>query len=144
MLYYTERDEDFVSQDHAISLVPGLNPTVTFLNSQTKLLGKPYTNCNNEKNYSQLTCEVHNFMAKVIETCDCFPAYDDNFKRLPNFEELKPCNFFEQSTCFSKMHNDFDKAEYAHKCLPSCIHNRVEHREIAVSYYFEIMIIKIL
>ena len=72
-LYYNEADEDFSSQDHAISLVPGLNPTITFLNSATRLLGIPYTNCNNQQNYSQLTCQNHQFMQQIIENCDCYP-----------------------------------------------------------------------
>ena len=80
MLYYNEADEKFFSQDHAISLVPGLNPTITFLNSATRLLGKPYTNCNNQQNYSQLTCQTHQFMKQIMETCDCYPRYSTNWE----------------------------------------------------------------
>ena len=64
-------------KDNAISLVPGLNPTVVLSNKTTKLLGDPYSKCNNQKNYSQLTCELNQFMAKVIDFCNCFQG--DNF-----------------------------------------------------------------
>ena len=32
MLYYSEPDEEFFSHEHAISLAPGFNPTITFVN----------------------------------------------------------------------------------------------------------------
>ena len=57
-LYYMDNDEDYVSKTHAISLVPGLNPTITFSRSETKLLGKPFTSCSHEANYTQRTCQA--------------------------------------------------------------------------------------
>ena len=80
MLYYMDSDEKFISKSHKISLVPGLNPTVTFSRSETKLLGKPFTSCSHDKNYSQRTCEVHKYMNHVIKKCNCYPRLLYHFR----------------------------------------------------------------
>ena len=72
-LYYVDKDEDFVSSEHVIALVPSLNPTVTFQRDVTNLLGKPFTECSLETNYTQRTCQFHEYMAKLLEVCGCYP-----------------------------------------------------------------------
>ena len=55
-----------------------LNPTVTFSRVVTQLLGKPFTGCSNERNYTEQTCHVHEFMAEVLEKCGCYPRLVEN------------------------------------------------------------------
>ena len=67
-LYYYDRDEEFFfSRNHEMALVPSLNPSLTFTQIGTKLLGAPFTKCNSEKNYIQRTCQIHEYMAKVLD-----------------------------------------------------------------------------
>ena len=79
-LYYADYDEEFMSKSHSVELVPLLSPTITFSRTVTKLLGKPFTECRksniaveNGDNYTQRTCQVHEYMAEVIDTCGCYP-----------------------------------------------------------------------
>ena len=73
-LYYFDWDEQFFfSRNHAMALVPSLNPSLTFTQMSTKLLGKPFTKCNPETNYTQRTCQIHEYMAKVLDRCGCYP-----------------------------------------------------------------------
>ena len=63
-------------------------------------------------------------------------SYDDSFKYFKGYdiESMKPCTFFEQSTCVSNLHNDFDEAEFIHDCLPACSHSTIYHKEVGVRY----------
>ena len=72
-LYYVDKDEDFISTEHVIALVPSLNPTVTFQRDFIELLGKPFTECSVEKNYTQRTCQSHEYMTKLLDLCGCYP-----------------------------------------------------------------------
>ena len=79
-LYYADYDEKFMSKSHSVELVSSLSPTITFSRTVTKLLGKPFTECRKSKiavghghNYTQRTCQVHEYMAEVIGTCGCYP-----------------------------------------------------------------------
>ena len=72
-LYYVDKDEVFVSSEHVIALVPMLNPTVSFQRDVTELLGEPFTECSLETNYTQRTCQFHEYMANLLEVCGCYP-----------------------------------------------------------------------
>ena len=79
-LYFAEPDEKFMSKSHSVSLVPSLSPTITFALTVTELIGKPYTECRPStnliyfgQNYTQRTCQTHEFLFDVIETCGCYP-----------------------------------------------------------------------
>ena len=74
-LYYAENDEIYMTKEQSIALVPSLNPSITFSRSVTNLLGKPFTGCSTSKNYTQRTCQVHEYMAEVLENCGCYPRY---------------------------------------------------------------------
>lgn len=73
VLYYMDIDETYASNRHSVALVPGLNPSVIFSRSETRLLGKPFTDCNNTVNYTQRSCQVENYMRKLISKCNCYP-----------------------------------------------------------------------
>ena len=134
-LYYLSNQETRVTNDHAYPLVGGLNPSVMFSLVETKLLGKPFTDCNPLKNYTQRNCLTEHFMAKMTSTCDCYPAYDDEFG--DEFKANKrPCNFFEQATCVATLQNKFDETEFSDKCLPSCAHTSIHQESIHVSCFF--------
>ena len=148
MLYYMDSDEKFISKSHKISLVPGLNPTVTFSRSETKLLGKPFTSCSHDKNYSQRTCENHKYMNHVIKKCNCYPrfnnisssvsslfffSYDQDYiEFVPS--HIKPCNFFQQSTCIATLHNSFNQAKFTEGCVPPCSHREIHQEGTSVSF----------
>ena len=79
-LYFADSDEKFMSISHSVSLVPSLSPTITFSLKVTEFLGKPYTDCRRSnklvdfgQNYTQQTCQTHEFLFDVIETCGCYP-----------------------------------------------------------------------
>ena len=72
-LYYSDFDEVYFSRVHSIGLVPSLDPTLTFVQTATKLLGKPYKACNSQPNYTQRKCQIHEYMAKVLDRCGCYP-----------------------------------------------------------------------
>ena len=72
-LYYLDSDEIYLGNEHKVVLLPTLNPSVTFIQRVTKLLGEPFTNCNPKPNYTKQTCQVHAYMAKVLDKCGCYP-----------------------------------------------------------------------
>ena len=72
-LYYSDYDEEYFSRVHSIGLVPSLDPTLTFVQTLTKLLGAPYKPCNSEPDYTQRKCQVHEYMARVLDKCGCYP-----------------------------------------------------------------------
>ena len=137
-LYYLSNQETRVTNDHAYPLVGGLNPSVMFSLVETKLLGKPFTDCNPNVNYTQRSCLTDHFINKVTSTCGCYPSYD-----VKNFEltGMKACNFFEQATCVATLQNKFDETEFTDKCLPSCDHTSIHQESIHVSpfYGFELL-----
>ena len=49
------------------------------------------------------------------------------------FANAQPCNFFEQSTCISNLHETFDETEFSKNCLPKCFHTTVHQQGIYVS-----------
>ena len=64
---------------HSITLVPGLNPKIEFMRSETILLGAPYSACNHSVNYTQHRCRVENFFATVVDQCNCYPRFDQRW-----------------------------------------------------------------
>ena len=74
-LYYTSNDETTVQRQHSYPLVEGLSPSVSYTLVETKLLGKPYTDCEPKEDYTQQACQQQYFMEKVLEICDCYPEY---------------------------------------------------------------------
>ena len=74
MLYFMSSQEKFVHRDHGYPLVDGLSPSVSFSVVETKLLGSPFTKCNNAKNYTQRSCREFNLLKKINEKCGCYPA----------------------------------------------------------------------
>ena len=72
-LYFLAPDEEFVTKEHGYPLVEGLSPSVSFSLIQTKYLGKPYTECNSNVNYTHIECTTHNLMKEIIEKCECYP-----------------------------------------------------------------------
>ena len=72
-LYFADNDETFMTKSQSIDLVPGLNPTITFSRSVTKLLGEPFTGCSHTKDYTERTCQVHEYMTEVLDKCGCYP-----------------------------------------------------------------------
>ena len=75
VMYYMDTDETYPSARHSVALVPGLSPTIVFSRSETRLLGKPFTECNSAPNYEQRTCQVERFMRKLVQKCNCFPSH---------------------------------------------------------------------
>ena len=58
---------------------------------------------------------------------------EQNLTDAINFANAQPCNFFEQSTCISTLHESFDETEFSTKCLPNCFHTAVHQQGIYVS-----------
>ena len=46
---------------------------------------------------------------------------------------IRPCNFFEQSTCVTTLQKRFDDAQFLHDCLPKCYHSTFDQKKIHVS-----------
>ena len=74
-LYYADNDETFMTKSKSIALVPSLNPTITFSRSVTKLLGSPFTGCSHAQDYTERTCQAHEYMSEVMDKCGCYPRY---------------------------------------------------------------------
>ena len=150
-MYFFDPDEMFIANEKKVVLLPTLNPSVTLTQRVTELLGKPFTKCNRDANYSKRNCEVLEYMSKVVETCGCYPSYDYSYKtiltdqywvnflnqkktNLIDFElTSKPCNFFEQSTCITSLQQGFDEKEFSYECLPKCYHSSIDQKKIHVS-----------
>ena len=98
-LYYSDNDEHFMTKANSIPLVPLLNPTVTFSRVVTQLLGKPFTGCSNEPNYTEQTCHVHEFMAEVLEKCGCYPRLVENSNQV----------FYQFEVMILRMQNSYTK-----------------------------------
>ena len=73
-LFYSDFDEEYISRENSIALVPSLHPSLTFTQMSRKFLGKPFTSCNPGVNYTQRTCQVHEYMAEVLDKCGCYPG----------------------------------------------------------------------
>ena len=72
-LHYLDHDENFIGSSHKIALEPTLNPTITFTQMVSKKLGKPFTSCNPDPKYTPRNCQIHEYMAKVLDKCGCYP-----------------------------------------------------------------------
>ena len=68
----------------------------------TKLLGKPYTDCNATPRYTKSFCEFSFLMNHIVDTCLCVPEYVPDIRKVVNNWSIKSCNFYEHSTCVSK------------------------------------------
>ena len=152
-MYFFDPDEIFIANEKKVVLLPTLNPSVTLTQRVTKLLGKPFTKCNRDVNYSKRNCEVLEYMSKVVETCGCYPSYDYSYKTIltdqywvnflkqkkPNLIDFEltsnPCNFFEQSTCITFLQQGLDETEFSYECLPKCYHSSIDQKKIHVSYF---------
>ena len=56
-------------------------------------------------------------------------SYDDDYEIfIKQDKSLKPCNFFEQSTCIASHRNEYDEQDFSAECLPACSHSTI-HQE---------------
>ena len=72
-LYYMSQQEHFAHKDHGYPLVDGLSPFVSFSVIQTKLLGKPFTECERKANYTERSCQEFKIMKQIYDRCGCYP-----------------------------------------------------------------------
>jgi len=55
-IYYTSADNVVFPMDHSILLNSMLTPMITVQQETSRLLGKPYTECNNQTGYDEMLC----------------------------------------------------------------------------------------
>ena len=72
-MFFLDSDEIYLNSEHKVVLHPTMNPSVTFVEQVTKLLGKPFTSCNSEPDYTEQNCKIHAFMIKLLDRCNCYP-----------------------------------------------------------------------
>ena len=56
-VYYLHESERYLSEEHSYPLVPGLTPQINIETVSTHLIGKPYTHCISDPNYSVTQCK---------------------------------------------------------------------------------------
>lgn len=82
--------------------MPGLTPVLNVVNVRTILLGKPYTDCNPDYGYTAQSCVYTKLMNRIVEICECYPAYVEDARQLINDSKAeKPCNFYLHAACVS-------------------------------------------
>ena len=89
-----------MKEEHSYPLVVGLAPVVDVIHIQKKLLGKPYTACNNLASYSIEECAYSKLMRQIVDVCNCFPSYiRDGAQLISHSESLVECSFYKHATC---------------------------------------------
>ena len=72
-MHFLDKDDKFLGTQRRLSLQPSLNPSITFTQKMVKKLGTPFTECNSDPSYTERNCQIYEYMAKVLDKCDCYP-----------------------------------------------------------------------
>ena len=72
-MHFLDKDDKFLGTQRRLSLQPSLNPSITFTQKMIKKLGTPFTECNSDPSYTERNCQIYEYMAKVLDKCDCYP-----------------------------------------------------------------------
>ena len=74
-VFYMHKSEEFITEEHSYPLVPGLTPQINIETVETNLLGKPFTHCIADVDYSVTQCKYRALLTQIVRICRCFPHY---------------------------------------------------------------------
>jgi len=106
-----------------------LGSTLNYKPGSNIVLGLPYTNCVDDRNYSKAFCEFTAMMTHIAHVCDCVPEFAPNVLLRENY--TRSCNFYEYGTCVSYVRSYFDINTVG--CMPACSTSEYVTSSIQVS-----------